>query len=78
MSCTATNTEGSDNANVVIDVACRIVIFIFFIIFIFVMITFITDAPEIVEEPKTVRARAGEEVSFKCKVSLTRTMMYTT
>jgi len=48
VSCSAANTEGNDEASIVIDVAY---------------------APEIVEEPKTVRARAGEEVTFTCKAT---------
>jgi len=48
VSCSATNTEGSDEASIAINVAY---------------------APEIVEKPKTVRARAGEDVSFRCKAT---------
>jgi hypothetical protein len=33
-------------------------------------------APEIVEEPKTVQARAGEEVSFRCKATGNPTPIY--
>ena len=52
-----------------------VIIIVTITVIIIVIIISIADAPEIVEKPKTVRARAGEDVSFRCKVSLTRTMM---
>ena len=44
VSCAATNTEGSDEASAVINVACRIIIFIVIIIIFIVVIIFVIIA----------------------------------
>ena len=84
MSCIATNTEGSAEAKYIIDVACKIIILLYNchsikIIakrfahkasdHVLILVT-ITDGPNILEGPKTVRAREGENVSFYCKVTV--------
>ena len=82
MSCIATNTEGSAEAKYIIDVACKIIIILYNCHTIIVkrtalkasdnilILVTITDGPSILEGPKTVRAREGENVSFHCKVTV--------